>query len=760
MKDLASASYKPKKNPFRDYVRKQRLKKYLPLMAVCLLVGVWYVLIGKEILPEFVQGLGKSKEQAAAKQYCKAPCSEANLTRMIAIVYGETKKMQEQSAGALWYEPYYKTAKTLGVEALHMEDAFQLIGYEKLQQVLQQLFKEIDFSDVLKEQENYQIYEVIHILNEVGERAGQATITYQEMAILKTSSEQEDLEPWEAITDQGNFYFEGLVVEPLKHQTIQFAVCQNQILGAIEVIEPYCLLKDCKVLGVETVSGDTDTVQSQATIQLGEQSLDFKNEALTKAQENSRLTLKLQSGCIIAYETVEAEAVQETGLISMGMTSQKIRVLLTDSKGSYIHTDVTLQSDKELELMTKEKQQTLEAQKTFEATSFFKTAGEEQVTLTPKVDGHLTLTSVTKAGTSPSYQGSLEVTQAEGGFIIINEVGIEDYVAGVIPSEMPTSFEKEALKAQAVAARTYGVSAIGSSKFKDYGADVDDTTASQVYNRIAADKASRMAAKETQGLVLKSDGKYVSNKFFSTSCGYTANYGEVWAGSQFPSQTPSYLVASRQFINQNLPTQLNQEADFKSFIKLGAEDLEAYDEASPWFRWQVTLDQETLGKLIKPALKQLVADYPNLIRYDKKGKVLDEPVSDIGLIYSLEVKKRGEGGNVMVLFIDGEKANVTVSTEYLIRSLFKSNNQASLNVVRADQTTVKALSLLPSAFFYVEQEENPKTEATSKLTLYGGGNGHGVGLSQEGANGMAKLGYDYKKILANYYKEAQLVPMN
>ena len=760
MKDLASTSCKPNKNPFRDYVRKQRLKKYLPLMAVCLLIGIWYVLIGNEILPEFVQGLGRSNEQTIVKQYCKAPCSEANLTRMIAITYGKTEKIEDQSVGALWYEPYYKTTETLGIKALDIEDAFQLIGYEKLSQVLKQLFKDIDYSDVLKEQEHYQIYEVIHILNEVGKRAGKQAITYQEMAILKTSSEQEDLAPWEAITDEGNFYFEGLVVEPLKHQTIQFAVCENQILGAIEVIEPYCLLKDCKVLSVENVSDDTQTLQSQATIQIGELSLDFKNEALTKAQENSSLTLKLQSGCIIGYETSSLEAVQENTVMSAGATSQKIRVLLTDSKGNYIHNDVTLQSAKETELMINEKPQTLEAQKPFEAAPFFKTADQEKVILTPKEEGELTLTSVTKAGASPSYKGSLEITKVEDGFIVINEVGIEDYVAGVIPSEMPTSFEKEALKAQAVAARTYGVSAIGSRKFKDYGADVDDTTASQVYNRIGADEASQLAAKETQGLVLKSNDKYVSNKFFSTSCGYTANYGEVWAGSQFPSQTPSYLVASQQFTNKDLPTQLSQEADFKHFIKLGADDLEAYDEASPWFRWQVNLDQETLAGLIKPALKQLAPDYPSLIKYDKKGEVLNQHVEDIGLIYNLEVKKRGSGGNAMILFIDGEKANVTVSTEYLIRSLFKSNDEASLNVTRADQTEVKALSLLPSAFFYVEQEENPKTEAISKLTLYGGGNGHGVGLSQEGANGMAKLGYDYKEILANYYKDAQLVPMN
>ena len=767
MKELASTSYKPKKNPFREYVRKQRLKKNLPLMAVGLLVGVWYILIGRVILPEFVQGLGVSQQQGEVIQYCKIPCSEANLARIIALVYGQMEETKAQATGvqsdhtqsvsALWYEPYYRTIKALGINALNEDNAFQLIHYEQLKEVLEQLFDGVDLH-LLKEQENYQIYEVIQLLDEAGQKAGKSAITYQEMSLLKTSSEQENLAPWEVITDQGNFYFEGLVIEPLKGQTIQVAICQNQILGAMQILQPYCWLKDCKVLKVEEMSGANNERQSQATIQLGELELVFQNEALTKAEENKNITLKLQAGCIVDYEKVE-EA-KASAAVSTASHSQKIRVLLTDSKGRAVHNQVIIQSEQIVTLSTQETKETLEVNKAFDAATFLEKAGVQKVTLTPEGVGSIKLTSVTKAGEVPAYKGSIEITQIAGGFIVINEVDLEDYVAGVIPSEMPTSFEKEALKAQAVAARTYGVSAIGSSKFKDYGADVDDTISSQVYNRIPANEASIAAAKETQGLVLKSNGKYVSNKFFSTSCGYTANYGEVWAGSQFPSQTPSYLVASQQFTNANLPAQLNNETDFKSFMCLGANDLEAYDEESPWFRWQVSLDQETLGGLIKPALKTLAAEHANWIKYDKKGEVLDKPVEDIGLIYNLEVKKRGAGGNIMTLFIDGEKANVTVSTEYLIRSLFKSNDKVSLNVTRADQTEVKALSLLPSAFFYVEQEEDPKTEAISKIVLYGGGNGHGVGLSQEGANGMAKLGYDYKQILANFYKDAELVPIS
>lgn len=161
-----------------------------------------------------------------------------------------------------------------------------------------------------------------------------------------------------------------------------------------------------------------------------------------------------------------------------------------------------------------------------------------------------------------------------------------------------------------------------------------------------------------------------------------------------------------------------------------------------------------------PSLKQLSTRYKGLITYESKAGIqTDAPIEDLGKIVSLEAKQRGQGGNLMILGIYAEKGNVMVSTEYLIRSLFASNAKQDLSVTRSNDTTVSQMTLLPSAFFTIEQTKDAQGSLQS-ITLFGGGNGHGVGLSQDGAKGMAERGYSYKEILSHYYPEAELVDVN
>ena len=92
----------------------------------------------------------------------------------------------------------------------------------------------------------------------------------------------------------------------------------------------------------------------------------------------------------------------------------------------------------------------------------------------------------------------------------------------------------------------------------------------------------------------------------------------------------------------------------------------------------------------------------------------------------------------------------------MIRKLFSSNENQGLTVIRSDGTQVHEMNLLPSAFFTIEEEKDQE-EKIKNITLLGGGNGHGVGLSQDGAKGMAERGYRYDEILEHYYKNCEIV---
>lgn len=133
--------------------------------------------------------------------------------------------------------------------------------------------------------------------------------------------------------------------------------------------------------------------------------------------------------------------------------------------------------------------------------------------------------------TYPVYRGTLEIKNSptsSNAMRVINEVGMEDYLLQVLPSEMPESFGLEALKAQAVAARTYALNDYFNSRFKKEGFHVIDDTRSQMYNNVDENPTSTRAIKETYGQVMLYEGKPIDAKYYSTSSGYGAAAHNIW----------------------------------------------------------------------------------------------------------------------------------------------------------------------------------------------------------------------------------------
>ena len=134
-----------------------------------------------------------------------------------------------------------------------------------------------------------------------------------------------------------------------------------------------------------------------------------------------------------------------------------------------------------------------------------------------------------------AYRGALRVKRAGSGLQVVNVVGLEPYLWGVVASEMPQRWPAEALEAQAVVARTYALSHLHKGDF-----DLYDDTRSQVYGGVAAEAPSATdAVNQTAGDVVLYDDQLANTYFFSSSGGKTANVQDVW-----PDAPPApYLVS-------------------------------------------------------------------------------------------------------------------------------------------------------------------------------------------------------------------------
>ena len=142
----------------------------------------------------------------------------------------------------------------------------------------------------------------------------------------------------------------------------------------------------------------------------------------------------------------------------------------------------------------------------------------DSLLLDGETDG-IAIPSIERAQNPPVYYGTLEIKKTAQGLLIINELSLEAYLEAVVPSEMPASYEEQALMAQAVCARTYAVCQIQENSLEKYGADVDDSVNYQVYNNFRADKRTSKAVQDTKGQILCQNGEPITAYYFSTSAG-------------------------------------------------------------------------------------------------------------------------------------------------------------------------------------------------------------------------------------------------
>lgn len=337
--------------------------------------------------------------------------------------------------------------------------------------------------------------------------------------------------------------------------------------------------------------------------------------------------------------------------------------------------------------------------------------------------GFLGINGLKRAGKDAQYRGTFELVPSnkDGKFYIVNSIWLEDYLKGVVPNEMPVRFGLEALKAQSVAARNYVLSPRVKAN-PNY--DVVDSVASQVYFGANSEKElSNRAVEKTTGIVAIYDWNLILAQYSSTAGGYTESYQYTFSEpftKEFPSKPKPYLIAKPDCDNFK---PLNNEEDAAEFYK---SKPDSYDVNSTYYRWE----REWNGQEIQDEVQNHIAAqsaagfvHPEV----KKGEV-------IGIIKKLNVLKRGDSGKIIKLEIQTDSGNYIVEKELVIRRLLTNHGKA-----------------LPSANVVFEHEYNEDGDLIY-IKAYGGGFGHGVGMSQYGAGYMAtELNMPYEKILQHYY---------
>lgn len=351
-----------------------------------------------------------------------------------------------------------------------------------------------------------------------------------------------------------------------------------------------------------------------------------------------------------------------------------------------------------------------------------------------------TVYSIERGQGTPAYRGTMEIEKTDQGLLLINELLLEEYLYSVVPSEMPSSYPKEALKAQAVSARSYAYKHMLKSGLQSYGAHVDDSAAFQVYNNITESDAALSAVRETEGQVVLSKGQVADTYFYSTSCGYGTDI-LAWKSSQ--GEEEAHLTAKNIGAGCIKSAEdMKQEEEFQAFIQsVGEEDFE---KEEGWYRWSYSsrLDPDIL-------LKQLKARYAakpeQVLTKCEDGSFASREIGKLGDVKSISVLERSSGGAIHELLIEGTKGTYKVISEHNVRYVLANEGT---KVLRKTGDTSNISGMLPSAFAIVMTEGEEKVES---YVVIGGGFGHGIGMSQNGARAMGNLGYTYEEILQFFY---------
>lgn len=564
---------------------------------------------------------------------------------------------------------------------------------------------------------------------------------------------------------------------------------------------------------VVSITLKPDTIRGKVLL-TGDGKIEVEGYGVLPLQENYRIyklygeySMEQTNSILVGYSNVTFVVEQDeicAAIISEAIKAENIRVLISVSQTTdYLHKQITVSSDDAFTVISGEtSREYLPGEELSFSYEEVKNTGERVFIKPHTENGKISVNSIRRSYGTPRYRGTIEIAAAsealagtEGGLLLVNELPIEEYLYSVVPSEMPVSHGEEALKVQAVCARSYAYQQLLANRYAKYGAHIDDTVNCQVYNNAAETQSSVYAVKDTYGKIMQYGTQAVNAFYFSTSAGHTSSIEEVWedytpveyfSGEiQLTEDSRKALIAEARkkgmgdggANTEELTTalldavDLSKEDVFRDFIR---EDLlrvefdggqiekkvSTYDSGFSWYRWQVTLGADELSGQIDRLLTSRIAANPaeilTLVSHEGsfvtpsgtkiEGNYEKHAITTLGRIQGIEPVSRAKSGMLTEILIRGSKNTVLVRNQTNIRTLLAP---LGTTVYLANDVTVDGFSLMPSAFFYVEAGSR---DGETIFLFSGGGYGHGVGMSQNGVKSLAKAGYGYEEILEHYYK--------
>jgi stage II sporulation protein D len=298
------------------------------------------------------------------------------------------------------------------------------------------------------------------------------------------------------------------------------------------------------------------------------------------------------------------------------------------------------------------------------------------------------------------YPGKIKAYYAEGGVSVVNVVPLETYLEGVLPHEMgnPGPHAFAAMEAQAIAARTYALAKMRARTGEPF--DVHAGVMDQVYRGSKGIfQLASAAVRETAGRMLSHNGELAKTYYCASCGGHTSDIRRVW-----PQREPAPYLH-------------------------GIRDMEAVSKKTSCsegrrFRWRYSFSGRRLGEIVRLTLPRELGVKEEEIGALRDLRIMERSAS--GRVTALEIETaqgvfRVQGDRIRwVLMIDPDKGRILHSTLFDIEKKFKGDN-------------------------------------VSFVSIIGGGNGHGVGMCQYGAIGLAKKGYTSEMILSHYYSGCSVV---
>lgn len=376
--------------------------------------------------------------------------------------------------------------------------------------------------------------------------------------------------------------------------------------------------------------------------------------------------------------------------------------------------------------------------------------GENLLMVSNDVDYGFSGTDDTFTINGKQYRGCLRFAVNGTVMTAVNVVDLEEYLYGVIPAEMPASYGEEALKAQTLAARTYAMTKLNAHKSSGY--ELCDTINCQVYKGYSGENSkTNTIVDETEGEIICYNGTPIEAVFSASTGGYTENSENVW------NSVVPYLRAVPEVgeYGNNTWTKTLTLSQLDSLLSAKGENIGSAQDIvitkiSTGGRVQemkivgtsgsVTLTKENIRTYFSGACGSLPS---KMFTINGKG---GDPSSGSRSVQRQATKSSSTGSLTSSAAANG----ITAKTEGTLSAMNGKNLKLDgLNV--SEDTNSNQNTPVISTGDYQIYDVNISTVENGTFVFEGSGNGHGVGLSQNGAQGMAQQGYSYEEIIKHYY---------